>query len=380
MSLPVNPQRILWCCEQRHIDADQLAQEVRIAPASLEDILRGEKTPSIKQLQRIADYFNKGLLFFLEQQPVQSENVYSPQFRTLTNQKPDLSPKVISLIERLEQQRVRYLGLLEELDADIQTWDPSHLHLRIADIKHTAEQVRDWLGLGEFATFESLRQAVERQGIFVFLSNGYKGQWQIPKDSLIRGFSLYYDIYPIIAIRKQETKGPQAFTLCHELAHLLLHRESIIDDEAAFETHQGKEQTANAFAGHVLVPDHFLDKIDLQGMKTVDTYRGHLKPYCDQWCVSTEVILRRLMDHGRISQQQYQDYRESQRVLSTASKGGGARYRYKEPERMFGRGFVGTVLDALENQHITPPKASMYLDNLKIADLRTLESNYAVHV
>jgi len=37
-------------------------------------------------------------------------------FRTLANQKPELSPKLKALIERVEKQREVYLSLREDLD------------------------------------------------------------------------------------------------------------------------------------------------------------------------------------------------------------------------------------------------------------------------
>ena len=49
----------------------------------------------------------------------------------------------------------------------------------------------------------------------------------------------------------------------HELGHLLLHKTSSIDDDSDLHAHQGHEYEANHFAGLVLVPEHFLDRIDL---------------------------------------------------------------------------------------------------------------------
>ncbi|SEH55241.1 hypothetical protein BAZSYMB_V2SCAFFOLD00054_4 [Bathymodiolus azoricus thioautotrophic gill symbiont] len=40
---------------------------------------------------------------------------------------------------------------------------------------------------------------------------------------------------------------------------------------------------------------------------------------------------------------------------------------------MFGRPFVYAVFDSLHNQKITLAKASTYLDNIKISDVRQLE-------
>jgi Zn-dependent peptidase ImmA (M78 family) len=65
-----------------------------------------------------------------------------------------------------------------------------------------------------------VRESVENKGIMVIVSNGYNGPWQIDKSDPTRGFCLYYDMLPIIAIKKQ-SKGAMAFTLMHELAHLI---------------------------------------------------------------------------------------------------------------------------------------------------------------
>ncbi|MEW8031903.1 MAG: ImmA/IrrE family metallo-endopeptidase [Candidatus Thiodiazotropha endolucinida] len=376
----INPQRIAWCCDEQGITIEQLAVDVGIAPTTLLQLMDGDKSLSINQLRLIARYFNRGMLFFLEQDPVNEGKVHSPQFRTISNQKPEISRKLKALIERVEHQRQIYIGLLEDLGEDVgKSWYPTTLQFDVKRIKLAAAEARDWLDLEEGIDFQQLRSAVEHKGILVFVSNGYKGQWQIAKDNPIRGFSLYFDCYPVIAIKKQSTEGPQAFTLMHELAHLLLHRKSFIDDEDDFSSYQGKEKIANEFAGNVLVPDHFLAQISTLNfpMGEVSSYDNYLKDYRKRWCVSGEVILRRMLNEGLLAQEHYQAYREYKASLPQTEGGGGARYRYREPVRMFGESFVQTVLDALHNQQITLARASTYLDNLKIKDLRRLEDAHA---
>lgn len=379
----INPQRIGWCCDQYGISVPQLAGEVDIAVDTLEHTMQGDAALSVTQLRKIAEYFNRGMLFFLERDPVNEEKVFSLQFRTITNQKPALSPKLSALVERMERQRDVYIGLREDLGEDTrEKWYPTGLRLNPRDPIEAAGAVRQWLGLRETATFDELRRAVEAKHILVFVSNGYKGAWQIEKDDPIRGFSLYYPAFPIIAIKKQRTEGPQAFTLMHELGHLLLHRESFIDDEADFHDYKGKERIANEFAGNVLVPERFLHQIDLDELSRgdVDAYDDVLGTFCERWCVSTEVILRRLLNKQMLPRSRYQAYRNWRQSLP-APKGasGGSRYRYKEPVRVFGEPFVRTVFDALYGKHITLAKASTYLDNLKIQDLHRLE-RARVHV
>lgn len=376
----INPSRIGWCCEQHGITVAELAERVDIAPTTLERVMHGEDALSVRQLEKIAAYFERGLLFFLEATPVDTQRISSVQFRTLRSHKPELSPKLTALVERVERQRQIFLSLLEDLgeDAD-RPWYPTELDLEGQPIKEAAAQVRNWLGLDAEDGFAGMRQALERKGLLVFVTNGYQGPWQISKDNPIRGFSLYFEHYPVITIKKQDSDGPQAFTLMHELGHLLLHRDSFIDDENDFHGHQGKEQVANAFAGHLLVPDAALERIDIGRFPQDDVkaYDAYLRDEAKQWTVSVEVILRRLVDEACLPLKRYQEYRKwkaSRPPVFPASSGGS---RYKEPERMFGEPFVRTVLDALHSEQISLAKASSFLDNLKITDLRRLEATHA---
>ena len=239
--------------------------------------------------------------------------------------------------------------------------------------------MRHWLGITPRTSFEDLRGAVESKGILVFVSNGYQGQWKIAKENPVRGFSMYYPEYPVVVIKKLDAKVAQSFTLMHELGHLLLHRESMIDDVHDLYSHQGRERDANAFAGNLLVPDDFVESINMQDfpIDTVKGYENYLRSYSRQWGVSVEVLLRRLMDEGRLDSEYYEAYREWKQEQPVQESDGGMRYRSFEPGHMFGDSFVRTVLDAYRSDYITLAKASTYLDNLKIDYIHELEAKYA---
>lgn len=373
----INPDRIAWCCAQQGSTVAELAEAVGIAPATLERVMAGEDALSVTQLRKIAGYFQRGMLFFLEPGPVDEQRVYTPQFRTIANQRPALSPKVKAFIERVERQREVYVGLREDLGEPVDVpWYPREHRFDARHPKRAAAAARDWLGLPDCRSFDDLRRAVEAKGILVFLSNGYNGAWQISKDDAVRGFSLYYDVCPVIVVKKQQSDGAQAFTLVHELGHLLLHRKSNIDEEADFHSHEGVERAANEFAGHVLVPDGFLAQVDSDVIRKLDIteYDHTLQPKTKAWCVSTETILRRLMDSGLLPREKYAAYRAWRQSLTVPEQsGGGSRYRFREPARVFGEPFVRTVLDAMYGNHISLARASTYLDNLKIKDLHRLE-------
>jgi len=373
----INPERITWCCADYGITLDDLASDLSIAAASIERVMAREDGMTFNQLRKVAEYFGRGVLFFLETGPVDEAQVHTPQFRTLANQKPELSTKLKALIERVEKQREVYLSLREDLDDSDRPWfNPPALLGQ--DPREAASIARKWLGLADKNSFDTYRAAVEAQGALVFRSNGYNGKWQIAKENPILGFALYDPTCPVIVVKKLDWEPRQSFTLMHELGHLLLHKTSSIDDERDLQSHQGHEREANAFAGHLLVPDAFLAHIqDAERPEEVSQYDEWLAPLRKAWGVSGEVILRRLRDTGRLPQSQYDAYRQWRERPVVVQKDGGSRHRHREPKHIFGDTFVRTVLDALYARHITLAKASSYLDGLKIKDLHQLERHYA---
>lgn len=374
----INPDRIAWCCADLGITPDQLAAETGIAAATMEHVMASKDGMTFNQLRKVADHFGRGVLFFLEEGPVDEAQVHSPQFRTLANQKPELSASLKALIERVERQREVYLSLREDLDdADRPHFAPPVLPAD--DLREAARVARQWLGLGNQNGFDTYREALESRGVLVFRSNGYAGKWQIAKNNPILGFSLYDENCPVIVVKKQDWDTRQSFTLMHELGHLLLHKTSSIDDERDMESHRGHEREANAFAGYLLVPDSFLAGInDAERPADVSQYDLWLVHQRKAWGVSGEMILRRLLDAGRLSQTRYEAYRRwTAESVIVASDGGSREWRHREPRHIFGDTFVRTVLDSLYARHITLAKASGYLDNLKIKDLHQLERYYA---
>lgn len=374
----INLDRILWCCADRGITPEVMAADLGMGTATLDRLLHAREGLTLAQLRKVAEYFGRGLLFFLDPAPVQAEQVHTPAFRSLANQKPDLSPALKTLIERVERQRDIYLSLREDLDTeDFPTFVPPALDPRRPAA--AAAAARAWLGLGERNHFDSYRQAIEARGILVFRSNGYAGRWQIPKDSPILGFCLYHPTCPVIVVKKQAAEAQQVFTLMHELGHLLLRRASSIDDDQDLHATHGDEREANAFAGHLLVPQAFLQGIDASAQPAaVEEFDRWLEPQRRAWGVSGEVILRRLLDAGRLPEEDYRAYRDWKSQQTFSDDGGGNRaWRHREPRHIFGDRYVRSVLDALAARQISLAKASSYLDGLKITDLHKLERHCA---
>jgi transcriptional regulator with XRE-family HTH domain len=157
----INPERIVWCCADRGITLEELGDELDISMTTIKRVLIGEGGLTFNQLRKMAEYFGRGVLFFLEERPVIEGQMHTVQFRTLANQKPDLTVKLKALIEQVEKQRAVYLSLREDLDdTDRPYFNPPDLPQQ--DPNEAARIVRHWLGLGDRNNFDTYRSAVEK--------------------------------------------------------------------------------------------------------------------------------------------------------------------------------------------------------------------------
>lgn len=376
--LQFNVERLQWCCRDAGISLEGLAQDAGISKSALEKIQAG-KGVTYTQLSNIAKQFGRGVLFFLESGSVVEEQLRTPEFRTLTNHKPDLSPKLRQLIERADRHRRAYLELLDELGEEgPPRFNPPEVGR--SNPAAAAATIRRWLGLdlGTHVSFDDFRAALERVGVLVFRSNGYAGQWQIPEGSPVVGFALQDDLHPIIVVRSEAVKARQSFTLMHELGHLVLHRTSWIDDIKDLDSNKREERDANAFAGNLLIPPEALALVDDdERPSSVSEYDVWLQEARKQTGASGEAILLRLISAGRLPREIYAQYKTwHSRNPRQASKGN-RQYRHREPKHIFGDRYVRTVLQSLESGHISLTRASDFLDRLKVSDIRQLEKHYA---
>ncbi|MGH8061141.1 MAG: ImmA/IrrE family metallo-endopeptidase [Pseudoxanthomonas sp.] len=375
-----NPARLRWCMEDAHISTSQLARDVGIAEGTLSRAIDGNLGLTFIQIQKLGKYFGRTPLFFLETGAAEPQQIRSPQFRTLLNQQQNLDQKIKRIIQLAEWQREAYISLLQELDQlDFIEFNPPEL--RGADPIAAARVAREWLGIESEHTFEQYRNAIESRGALIFRTNGYAGKWQIPSTHPTIGFSLYHTQYPIIVVRKENAESRQTFTLAHELGHLLLFRESTIDSVESLSSHARKERLANEFAGHFLIPQDRLNQINHGALPTdPDELEAELQVYRRLWGVSTDVILLRLIASNRLPQIVYDNFvRWRERRPEETATGGSREWRHREPRHILGDNYVRTVLQALDTNRLTLVKASKYLDDLKLTDIRQLEQYYAGH-
>jgi Zn-dependent peptidase ImmA (M78 family) len=179
---------------------------------------------------------------------------------------------------------------------------------------------------------EALRlfiQQADRAGVLVMVSGVVLNNNRRPLDpEEFRGFALADRLAPLVFINGADSKSAQMFTLAHELAHLWLGTSALSDASAAqFEVSRREEGWCNQVAGELLVPMSLVQA----ELRSGETLSETLPRLARRFKVSTLVILRRLLDAGRLDRATFDKaFREELNRLRTTDRGsvgGGDFYR-----------------------------------------------------
>lgn len=308
--IKIKPDILKWARETIGFDVPTAAKKISVKPEVVLEWEQTEQEISIPRLRKIANTYKRSLgLFLLPSAPKVS--AFPPDFRTLDSTKADtLSPETRIAIRKAQKNREFFVEILESLD---QKQTPINLSFSLNDnpVK-LANKFRSHLNIN-FETqakwenkSEALKiwiDAVENFGILVF-------QMTLPIKEL-RAFCLRdHHLPPAVVLNTKDDIHARIFSLFHEVSHLLI-KQSEIDQltlkKGEKEAHKIVEWFANNFAGSFLVPEESLlnnpfAKKYLEGKSDYDLRR--LK---GQYKVSTEVILRRFLNIGSITEKEYKE-------------------------------------------------------------------------
>lgn len=148
-----------------------------------------------------------------------------------------------------------------------------------------------------------LRNKVEEKGIFVHCFNG------VSVDE-IRGFAIYDKIQPIIGLNAEDRYPAKSFSIIHELVHIIKRESAFCNDNYNTFITLAEEVFCNAVAGELLVPFEALNQFLIQKDYNNPYNLVDIQSMADAFCVSKEVIIRRLLDNGKIDRLLYDNYCE----------------------------------------------------------------------
>lgn len=347
----IHPEMFRWARERAGLDSFALATRFRRSEAWE----AGEAQPTVRQLEDYARATHAPVgYFFLPEPPV--EVLPIPDFRTVANR----------AIARPS------LNLLDMVYACQRRQDWYHDHARVTGQEplafvgsltratppvEAAAQLRQMLDFSVEARracptwTEALRMFVEqadRAGVMVMVSGvvlNNNTRHLDPQE--FRGFALSDEWAPLVFINGADSKAAQMFTLAHELAHLGLGQSALSDVSAEVMSDNATEIWCNKVAAELLVPmASFLGEL-VVNEPVADT----LKRLARHFKVSSLVILRRLLDAGRIDRGAFfTAYREELarlREFEARGTGGGDFYRTTAARvsKRFARALVESTLE-----------------------------------
>ncbi len=348
LRVDVRPELFRWARERAGVELEALVKRF----PKYREWESGEKQPTFKQLEQLANVTHAPVGSFFLSQPLQ-EPVPIPDLRTVGNR--FVGRPSVDLLDTvyLCQQRQDWYREYARMEGE----DPL-LFVGAAtpasDVESTASRIRAALGFGldERRTLRTWTDAlrgfieqVDSLGVLVMV-NGVVGNNTRRKldPEEFRGFALADDLAPLIFINGADTKAAQMFTLAHELAHIWLGESALSDVEpASIPSHQ-IEMWCNRVAAELLVPQGTLREA-YRGWEDLATQLSRLARH---FKVSTLVVLRRIFDIGAIDRGEFDlaYRRELDRLLSMATASGGNFHPTLKTRvgQRFGRALVACTL------------------------------------
>lgn len=370
--IPVNPEVLRWARESLGASVEYVAGRINKKPEAITAWERGESAPTYVQLEKLAYavYKRPLALFFFPAPPAEDRPEQS--FRTLPDYKIAEMPPHLRYL--LRKARVLQLNL-EEL-CEGQHPAPRKIVRELtfqpeARASMMAGHVRRFLRVplrtqqswdATDVALETWRESLESVGVSIFKDSFRepRGQRKAPQDE-VGGFCLYDTEFPLIYVNNNVSKTRQVFTLFHELAHLLLGTGGVetARDDYIQRLRGGSrrvEVLCNRFAGEFLVPRADLER-QAEGLSEDET---SIRKLARLYCVSGAVVLRRLLDIGRIDREAHDRLSGTLASERSGSRGsGGDPYRTKGA--YLGAAYIEKVFSKYYNNSISIDQTAQYL-------------------
>jgi Zn-dependent peptidase ImmA (M78 family)/transcriptional regulator with XRE-family HTH domain len=312
-SVPISGVVLEWAREQDGLTRGELAEAVGSDPGEVAKWETGQSRPSRGEFTKLAKVLRRpSAVFFLPSPP--QEAALPKSFRSV----PGLAGHA------LDQGEVRDVRWSRRLQ-DVARWlleasQAPAVELaaaRVSDSVETlASTVRAELGVSvaEQLAFPSAntafrvwRQALEARGILVVqLSLGKKA---------VRGFSVWDDRAPLVAVNTTYHPTARVFTLFHEVGHLVLRSDSTCFGFVGDDEHAPRiERWCETFAAKLLLPGSDVERVarvaygltpETTDLASLDTARL----LANRFSVSTRAMALRLQElalappgfYGRVS-------------------------------------------------------------------------------
>lgn len=377
--LPINPAILKWARETAGMQLAEVAHKMNKDVEVISLWEQGEGAPTYVQLEKLAYqcYKRPLALFFFPEPPV--EETPEQAFRTLPRHEIEMmSPRLRYLVKQAFAMQIN----LAELNDHTNPAKKNILHDMMFQpdiaVETMAARVRDYFEIDLNTQFswrtidtalKSWRNLLEEHGVFVFKESF--------KDDSVSGFCLHDPEFPVIYINNNNAKTRQIFSMFHELAHLLLGAGGVdlrSDDYIGSLAGDDKriEILCNRFAGAFLAPDADFSR----RIANTPVNDRSIKDLADKYGVSREVILRKCLDRGLITENEYsrrtEQWIEEAKRRREKKKGSGGDY-YTTKGAYLGDGYLSLAFKKYFQNKISVNQLADYL-GVKVKSIPGMES------
>ena len=334
----------------------------------------GTRFPTYNQLEALAErvYKRPVALFFLPAPP--DEVPPTSEFRTLpAPERESLEPDTLLALREAFAFRASVRELTGGTNpAPRQIW--KDLTGTTDAVGQLAGRTRDYLGvtLEEQSRWRSTqvamghwRDVVEAVGLFVFKRSF--------KQREVSGFCFDDPEFPIIVVNNSSAFSRQIFTLFHELAHVLFDVSGVTKVDSSFVDLMTREAgrievACNRFAAEFLMPEANFPWVDFRQGPFDDS----IEAAASRFNVSREVVLRRLLDAGMVTEAAYrQQVQEWYEEFQQADRGTGGNY-YNTQAAYLGGAFLDLAFSEYFAGTVSLPQLAEHL-GIKARNLGRLE-------
>lgn len=365
VSVPIQPSVLTWARSESGYAIGRVASRLQVKPEKVEAWERGERTPTLRQVQELARFFHRPLNVFFMPSPPQVTPL-AAEYRRLPGVTPGQeSPELRLALRQMINRRETALGLMEELGEPVTPFTlEAHPN---EDAAAVGARLRDALGISneaqsgwrdEWQAWREWRAAVEQLGVLVF---------QFPKVELtdVRGLSLLRFPMPVVGVNSKEQPESRNYTLLHEVIHLMLasgHEETpAIHEKRSGSEWETIERFAEEAASHALVPEAVLSA--MVGKRPATWDMPTVKQLARRFRITALAMATRLRASGFMSWQEYNTWKQSwQEFVATLPKrSAGFAHPVDVALGRNGRPYVQLVLEALATNRITSVDAARHL-------------------
>ena len=305
-----NPEIMSWARETAGLTLEQAAKRLQIQSTKnqspkeqLVALENGVKKPSSSILRRMAKQYHRPLITFYRVTPPRPSD-YGVDFRKSSS---EISEEQAGRLSILVREVFARQGVVKDLLREDGEDEVSLVgSLSLADGQHKAVEIISNIvegtnkSTGPIRDFKKLRGVVEQAGVFVLVQGDLGSHHTTMDTSTFRGFAIADRLAPFIVINNNDAKTAKAFTLLHELAHLLLGDTGI----SGLDTEVSEERFCNDVASEYLLPSGIVQEIDVSS-NDLHSLVEIIGRFSEKWKVSGTLIAYRLYRNGQLNYSQF---------------------------------------------------------------------------